>query len=56
MDVNSSAKWTDDDERKLLEMRAAGASDRAIASALKRSVAAIEQHRYILRDRGGSSD
>jgi DNA-binding NarL/FixJ family response regulator len=56
MGVNSNFKWTDDEDRSLLELKAAGKSNRAIADALKRSASAIEQRVYILRDRDHQSE
>ena len=48
---NSRNKWTDEDDRILLELKAGGKSHRAISDILKRSVASIEQRFYFLRDR-----
>jgi hypothetical protein len=49
LERNSGSKWTDDDDRQMLELKADGKSDRAIADILKRSAAAIEQRVYLLR-------
>ena len=46
---NSGNKWTDDDDRRLLELKADRKSNRAIADILKRSAAAVEQRFYLLR-------
>ena len=51
LEQNSGSKWTDDDDRQMLELKADGKSDRTIADILKRSAAAIEQRFYLLRDR-----
>jgi hypothetical protein len=51
METNSSLKWTDDDDRRLLELKTEGKSSRQIALTLMRSVSAIEQRFYILRRR-----
>jgi hypothetical protein len=34
METKSNSKWDDDDDRRLLELKAAGKSDRAIADTL----------------------
>jgi hypothetical protein len=49
LEQNSGSKWTDDDDRQMLELKADGKSDRAIADILKRSAAAVEQRFYLLR-------
>jgi hypothetical protein len=51
VEANSSSKWNAGDDSRLLEMKAGGKSDRAMADILKRSIAAVEQRLYILRDR-----
>jgi hypothetical protein len=48
---NSNTKWTDDDDRRLLELKAAGKTNHAAGDILRRSAAAVEQRLYILRDR-----
>jgi hypothetical protein len=49
--INSNSKWNAGDDSSLLEMKAGGKSDRAMADILKRSAAAVEQRLCILRDR-----
>jgi hypothetical protein len=51
MHVNTNSKWTEADDRRLLELKAAAKTNRAIGEALSRSAAAVEQRIYILRDR-----
>jgi hypothetical protein len=46
------AKWTEDDDQRLLEAKANGNSNRGIGRSLNRSASAVEQRVYILRDRG----
>jgi hypothetical protein len=48
---NNGIKWTEDDDRRLLALKADGKTHRAIADILQRSAAAIEQRFYILRYR-----
>jgi hypothetical protein len=49
--MTSNAKWTDDDDRRLLELKAGGKTDRAIGEILGRSGSAVEQRVYIMRNR-----
>lgn len=51
LDRKQSTKWTDDDDRSVLDLKTAGKSNRAIADALGRSASAVEQRIYILRER-----
>ena len=48
------ANWTDDDERHLMELKAAQITSRVMAKELGRSISAVEQRLYILRDRARS--
>jgi DNA-binding NarL/FixJ family response regulator len=48
---NSNTKWTEDEDRTVLALKAAGKSNRAIADALGRSPSAVEQRIYFLRNR-----
>ena len=41
MTINTSKKWTDEEDRWLLELNDAGRSRRSIAAALKRTRAAV---------------
>jgi hypothetical protein len=41
MPRKSNTKWTDEDDRRLLELRAAGKSERVIALALRRSPGSV---------------
>jgi hypothetical protein len=54
MDANSNVRWTDENDRQLLQLKEAGRSTRTITDILKRSAAAIEQRLYLLRDRAES--
>jgi len=51
MGKNSNAKWSPEDDRKLLELKAAGKSDRMIAAALQRSAKSIVSHLGVLKKR-----
>ena len=56
---NSNNKWTADENRQLLEMKAAGKSNSVIARAFKRTAVAVVQRLYLLRLRkseGGLKD
>jgi hypothetical protein len=44
-------RWTADEDRQLLEMKAAGKSVFAIAEVFKRTVSAVEQRLYFLKVR-----
>jgi hypothetical protein len=44
-------RWTADEDRQLLEMKAAGKSIFAIAGVFKRTVSAVEQRLYFLKVR-----
>ena len=46
-------KWSPADEQRLSEMNAAGASVSAIATAMKRIEAAIENRIHVLKQRAG---
>jgi uncharacterized protein (DUF2252 family) len=41
MTLNQNRSWTEEDDRRLLEMKAAGRSGVSIAAALKRSAGAV---------------
>lgn len=43
--------WIADDDRRLLELRAAGRTSVSIAAALKRTAVAIDGRLYVLRKR-----
>jgi hypothetical protein len=45
------AKWTEDEDRQLLEMKAAGKPNSVIAKAIERTAVAVEQRLYTLRHR-----
>jgi hypothetical protein len=45
-------RWTDDDDRRLLEMRAAGKTLKKIAKDLKRTEAAVASRAVFLKGRG----
>jgi DNA-binding CsgD family transcriptional regulator len=47
-------RWTLDDDKRLMELRANGASFYEIANALGRTVAAIEQRAHTLKRRAAS--
>ena len=51
MPRNSNSKWTEDEDRTLLKMKAAGRSSFSIAAALKRSVSSVAARVYILKMR-----
>ena len=51
LERNSGSKWTDDDDSRLLSLKDVGKTNRAISDELCRSMAAVEQRLYILRDR-----
>ena len=46
-------KWSPADDQRLSEMNAAGASVSAIATAMKRTEAAIENRIHLLKQRAG---
>jgi hypothetical protein len=48
--------WTEEDDRRLLEMRAARRSSVSIGNALKRSVKAVKLRISMLRARARSSE
>jgi hypothetical protein len=54
MATKQNEPWTNEDDRRLMEMRAAGRSIRSLAAALKRSAGAIAGRISILRSRGGA--
>jgi hypothetical protein len=45
----SNMKWTEDDDRRLLQLRSAGKSPLSIGLALKRSTSAIEGRLGVLK-------
>jgi hypothetical protein len=49
MTINSNNRWTEDEDRQLLEMKAAGKPNYVIARAIERTGAAVEQRLYRLR-------
>jgi hypothetical protein len=51
MPQRSNIKWSAEDDRRLLELRAAGKSDRVIALALRRSPKSIGTRLGILKAR-----
>jgi DNA-directed RNA polymerase specialized sigma24 family protein len=56
MEIKSNTKWTDDDDRRLLELKALGKSNRETADILRRSASAVEQRLSLLRDRARRSE
>ena len=55
MPLNSNIKWTEEDDRRLLEMKAAGKSTFAIAAAFKRSLGSIKGRLHLLKVREGGA-
>jgi uncharacterized protein (DUF2252 family) len=51
MTANKNRRWTEDDERRLLELKAAGRSAVSISAALKRSVSTIKGRAGVIRAR-----
>lgn len=51
MGKNSNAKWTPEDDRKLLELKAAGRSAAAIAAALQRTEMSVVSRVGVLKSR-----
>jgi uncharacterized protein (DUF2252 family) len=51
MTANRNRPWTEDDDRRLLELKAAGRSAVSISAALKRSAGAIEGRASLIRAR-----
>lgn len=51
MPKKQNAPWTEDDDLRLLEMRAAGRSIPSVAAALKRSARAVTGRIAVLRSR-----
>jgi DNA-binding NarL/FixJ family response regulator len=49
--ANSNKKWTPEEDKRLLELQAAGKSNFSIAAGLRRSVQAVLGHFSILRAR-----
>jgi DNA-binding NarL/FixJ family response regulator len=49
--VNSNNKWTPEEDKRLLELQAAGKSNFSIAAELRRSVGAVLGHLSVLRTR-----
>jgi hypothetical protein len=57
MPRNSNVKWTEEEDLRLLEMKAAGKSFFAMAAAFKRSAGSIRGRLYILKTRAtGKAD
>ena len=48
----SNTKWTEEDDRRLLELRSAGKSILSIGLALRRSSSAIEGRLGVLKSKG----
>ena len=55
MGKNSNAKWTPEDDRKLLELKAAGKSAVVIAAALQRTEMSVVSRVGVLKSRLGKS-
>jgi hypothetical protein len=55
MPLNRNRQWTADDDKRLLQMEAAGRPCMLIAAALKRSQAAVEARLYVLRKRAAAA-
>lgn len=53
---NSNTRWNDEDDRRLLAMKAAGKSKLAIAAALKRGVKATMHRYYVLKAQEAKPD
>jgi hypothetical protein len=51
MALKSNTKWTEEDDRRLLQLRSAGKSTRSIGLALRRSSSAIEGRLGVLKAR-----
>jgi uncharacterized protein (DUF2252 family) len=51
MAANKNRPWSEDDDRRLLELKAAGRSAVSISAALKRSASAIEGRASFIRAR-----
>ena len=51
MGVKRNRRWTEEDDRRLLELRAGGRSALSISTVLKRSVGAVEGRLSIVRSR-----
>ena len=51
MTANKNRPWSEDDDRRLLELKAAGRSAVSISAALKRSAGAIEGRARFIRAR-----
>jgi hypothetical protein len=51
MGVKRNRRWTEEDDRRLLELRAGGRSAVSISAVLKRSVGAVEGRLSIIRSR-----
>lgn len=54
MSANNHSRWTDDEDRRLLEWKAAGKSSVYIGTKLRRTAVAVQQRLYVLRDRARS--
>ena len=55
MGKNSNAKWTPEEDRKLLELKAAGKSAVVIAAALHRTEASVVSRLGVLKSRFAKS-
>jgi DNA-binding NarL/FixJ family response regulator len=53
---NSNDRWTDEEDKRLLALRAARKSNAVIASALRRSEASVVGRLYVLKKRAANSD
>lgn len=51
MTANKNRPWTEEDERRLLALKAAGRSAVSISAALKRSAGAVEGRLSVIRTR-----
>jgi hypothetical protein len=51
MTANKNRPWSEDDDRRLLELKAAGRSAVSISAALKRSASAIQGRTSLIRAR-----
>ena len=49
--IKQNKPWTEEDDRRLMEMRAAGRSIRSLAAALRRSAGAVTGRISVLRSR-----
>jgi hypothetical protein len=56
MTPRRNIRWTEEEDRQLLEMKAAGKPNSVIAKAFERTATAVEQRVYTLRLREPKSD